>query len=132
MYVCATGQRGPELGIVAEDLAEEARFVGPHDSHPGVIDLHAHDLRHDDGAPVEQEKPLLSRRVLGQRKVGGYQVMDRFRPNEVCRGAPLPIEQVLPEGVRDDKTERRGDQPDDDETEYPELTGQCDVPPPSE
>src|SRR2546429_2487204 len=39
----------------------------------------------------------LFRSVLGLRKVGGYQVMDRFRPNEVCRGAPLPIEQVLPE-----------------------------------
>ena len=128
----ATGQRSAQLGIVAEDLAEEAWLVGPHDSHAGVIDLHAHDLGHDDGALVEEEKPLLRRWVPGLREVGSSQVVNRFRPNEVGRRAPLPVEQVVLEGVRDDEAERRGDQPDDDETEYPELTGQCDVPPPSE
>src|SRR5262249_48365794 len=126
----ATGQRGLELSIVVKDLADEPRLVRPDDAHRGVIDLQAHDFRHDDGAPVEREKSLLSPRAIRLCEVGGLEVMDRLRPDEVRRRAPLPIKQVLLEGTGDDQTKGRGDQADDDQAEYPELARQRDVPPP--
>src|SRR5262249_11816772 len=124
------GQRGVELGVVGEDLAEETWLVGPHDTLPGVVDLHAHDLRHDDRTQVELKKQLPRVRGLWLREVGRRQVVDRLRPDEVRRRAPLPVEQVLLEGMGDDETEGRGDQPDDDQAEYPELARQRNVPPP--
>src|SRR5262249_3104915 len=93
------GQRRVELGVVGEDLAEETWLVRPHDTLAGVVDLHSHDLRHDDRTQVELEEPLPRLRGLWLREVGRRQVVDRLRSDEVRRRAPLSIDQVLLKGA---------------------------------
>src|SRR2546425_1193404 len=113
-------------------LADEPGLVGPHDAHLRVVDLHPDDLRHDHRALVERQEARLGLRGLGGFKVACPQSLDGFRSDEIRGRAPLPIQEVVLQRVRDHGAERHGDEADDDQTQHRELPRQGGVPLPAE